>query len=122
MRTRIAGLVLFLLTLVVYVWAGGSIERFVNIPALVIIVFGSAALTLMKYKKGDGNQKVLRNLQKNIILSSLLATFISFIDVLRSLVPVDQIPYLFGAYLTAPLYGLILYCIIYNLTEYKTDT
>ena len=112
MRTRIAGLVLFLLALGFYMLAGGSPDRFVDIPSLVIIVFGTVALTLMRYKKGDGNQKILKNIRKNIILSSLLAPFISLIDVLRCLVSVDQIPFLFGAYLTAPLYGLILYCII----------
>ena len=109
MRTRIIGLVLFLLTLTFYIWAVGPIVCFVYLSGLVIIVFGTAALTLMRYKKDDGNQKILKNIRKNIILSSLLATFIGFIDVLRH---VDLFPFMFGQYLIAPLYGLILYCII----------
>lgn len=112
MRTRIIGLVLLLLALGFYMLAGGSPARFVDIPSFVIIVFGSAALTLMKYKKGNGSQKVLKNIRKSIILSSLLATFISLIDSLRVIVPATQFLYTFGAYLIAPLYGLILYCIV----------
>jgi len=109
MRTRIAGLVLFLLALGLYMLAGGPPERFVYLPGLVIIVFCTAGLTLMRYKKGDGNQKILKDIRKNLILSSLLAPFISFIDVLHH---IDLFPFMFGQCLIAPLYGLILYCII----------
>ena len=117
MITKIAGLVLFILAIIVFVLAGGSPERFVYIPAFVIVVFGSASLTLMKYKKGDGSQKVLRSLQKNVILSSLLAMLISFMQILWSIEAPDQLSYVLGVVLTAPLYGLILYCIIDNFRD-----
>ncbi|NIP27386.1 MAG: hypothetical protein GWN67_21295 [Phycisphaerae bacterium] len=109
MRIRIVGLVLFLLTLVVYISAGGPPGRFIYLPGLAIIVFGTAALTLMIYKKGDGNQKILKDIRKNIILSSLLAAFISFMD---ALLHIDISPFMFYQSLIVPLYGLILYCII----------
>lgn len=110
---RIISYILFLFILGFFISIDDPIS-FLYIPGLAMIVMFSLILTVMRYKEGDGNQKVLKNLRKSIILSTLLVLLIALTQGIYGTFEfrTEISEFELWIVLIHLFYGFVLYCIV----------
>ena len=111
MKTKGLGIIVFLLAVVLALWAGGGPGHFIHFPSLMYFVFATAGLTLMKYRRGDERTSVLGSVKRYAVLSGLIGSFLALVQFAYNLSSPQQ--YIAGVCvaLMPTFYGLVVFCV-----------
>ena len=109
---RTTGLFLFLGILTLTACSRTGYWELVDFASLLSVTATAAGLTLMKYRKGTTTINILRNLRLYLFASAIIITFIHIIHFMLNLADPTPIGPAIAFPLLAPLYSIILACIV----------
>ena len=109
---KIIGLLLFAVVIIgSIILSGDSLEGYIHIPCIAIVVGSAAGLAIIRHKKGDNFSRFLQNAKRYVIHTGVLGTIIGFIIMGTRLSVADYGPGSAVAFLSI-FYGLIIYCLL----------
>ena len=116
---RTIGLFLFLGIISLTVFSRSHWPFMLDFGSLLFAVASPLGLALMKYRKGTTTINILRNLRLYLFASAIIITFIHIIHFMLNLADPTPIGPAIAFPLLAPLYSIILACIVDTLIPKK---
>ncbi len=122
MKTKIAGILIFLTGVVGATLFGANLGALIHFPSIVYLLIVGGGAALIRYRKGDGKTGFFKNLKKYLIPVGILGFLTGLIQMASHHLITDTInpAILLAGFSVAVLiifYALILYCIIDAVTE-----